>query len=495
MGDEQLVTFTFERLPNFCYLCGKIGHISKWCETRFEDGFIDPGENSPYGPWLRALTRTDFRTRTSTHTNPHAPTQTFRPSFISNQTPSASSPSQNKRGGAIFGEFHSSDGHKGTISLNQPMLDSQTFTLSKLNHKAGQTSRSLIEPKSPNLPTYTESQFTPSLNPLEPPEFLSKLSTPYPISQLINTIQPQNSHKTPSQATPPIICPVLLTQNNLTPSPASSSTPKTSQCSATKGTQKRKYTKRIRPPLETPIKEPCLPLKCKLVDENDSPSGLGNPWTVKGLGDLLRDHKPTLVFLAETKCYTSQVEALKRKFNLFGFGVDPRGRSGGLALFWQKSAEVQLQSFSRFHIDVSCRFCESEEWWRFTGFYGEPDVGKRENSWRILKRLHSQSIRPWLCAGDFNEILEHAEKEGGPMRAEWQIRNFRNCLSECELHDLRFKGTSFTWCNNQQEPFTVRERLDRACSNLAWLQFFPNTSVQHIQSHTLIILHSLWNLD
>ncbi|KAK4404415.1 hypothetical protein Sango_0810100 [Sesamum angolense] len=56
---------------------------------------------------------------------------------------------------------------------------------------------------------------------------------------------------------------------------------------------------------------------------------------------------------------------------------------------------------------------------------------------------------------DFNEILEHAEKEGGPMRAKWQIRNFRNCLSECELHDLGFQGTSFTWCNNQHEPNTA----------------------------------------
>ncbi|KAL0383108.1 UNVERIFIED_CONTAM: hypothetical protein Scaly_0598100 [Sesamum calycinum] len=72
--------------------------------------------------------------------------------------------------------------------------------------------------------------------------------------------------------------------------------------------------------------------------------------------------------------------------------------------------------------------------------------------------------------------------ESGPMRANWQIRNFRNCLSECELHDLGFQGTSFTWCNNQHEPNTVRERLDRAWSNLAWLHLFPNSRVQHAQS-------------
>ncbi|KAL0286138.1 UNVERIFIED_CONTAM: hypothetical protein Scaly_2800100 [Sesamum calycinum] len=150
-------------------------------------------------------------------------------------------------------------------------------------------------------------------------------------------------------------------------------------------------------------------------------SRVGNPLTVKGLGDLLRDNKPTLVFLAETKCFASQIEVLKRKFNLFGCNVDPKGRSGGLAILWQKSVDIQLQSFSRYHIDVSVRVKESDEWWRFSGIYGEPDTSKRDHTWRLLRRLHSQSIRPWLCAGDFNEILEHSEKEGGPPRAEWLI--------------------------------------------------------------------------
>ncbi|KAL0462160.1 UNVERIFIED_CONTAM: hypothetical protein Slati_0103600 [Sesamum latifolium] len=63
MGDEQLVSFTFERLPNFCYLCGKIDHIVKWCETRFKEDFVDPGEDTPYGPWLRAVSRLDNRSR------------------------------------------------------------------------------------------------------------------------------------------------------------------------------------------------------------------------------------------------------------------------------------------------------------------------------------------------------------------------------------------------------------------------------------------------
>ncbi|KAL0374642.1 UNVERIFIED_CONTAM: putative mitochondrial protein [Sesamum radiatum] len=164
---------------------------------------------------------------------------------------------------------------------------------------------------------------------------------------------------------------------------------------------------------------------------------------------------------------------------MFGCCVDSKGKSGGLALLWQKSVEVQLQSFSSSHIDVSVRVEESGEWWRFSGVYGEPDTSKRSEFWKLMRRLHKQSVRPWLCAWDYNEILEHSEKEGGSMRPEWQIRNFRECLTSCELHDLGFRGPAFTWSNHQQDPFTVRERLDRACANLAWSRAFPEARVSH----------------
>ncbi|KAL0426170.1 UNVERIFIED_CONTAM: hypothetical protein Sradi_1151800 [Sesamum radiatum] len=193
---------------------------------------------------------------------------------------------------------------------------------------------------------------------------------------------------------------------------------------------------------------------------------LGNPWTVKGLRDLIRANNPLLVFLAETKCHSSQIEKLKRNFDLFGCSVDSQRKSGGLVLFgrsqWTSNSNPILAI-----IDVFVRIENSEDWWRFSGVYGEPDTSKRTEFWNLLSRLHDQSARPWLCAGDFNEILEQSEKKGGPLRAEWQIRNFRNCLTYCQLHDMGFLGSPYTWCNNQREPLTVYERLDRVCSTAA----------------------------
>ncbi|KAL0458785.1 UNVERIFIED_CONTAM: hypothetical protein Slati_0505700 [Sesamum latifolium] len=149
---------------------------------------------------------------------------------------------------------------------------------------------------------------------------------------------------------------------------------------------------------------------------------------------------------------------------------------------WSKSVEVQLQSLSHYHIDVFIRQNDTEDWWCFSGVYGESDTSKRTEFWKLLCRLHLQSARPWLCAGEFNEFLEQSEKQGGPMKVEWQIHNFHNCLSSCELHDLGFDGPTFKWCNNHQEPHTVRERLDKDCSNVLWSQAFPEARVLHVET-------------
>ncbi|KAL0444637.1 UNVERIFIED_CONTAM: hypothetical protein Slati_2186400 [Sesamum latifolium] len=83
MGDELLVPFTYEKLPNLCYLCGRLGHLSKACELQLADGFIDSGSNAPFGPWLRAQNTANNRN----HIPPSRPSDTARtsgrPKFVS----------------------------------------------------------------------------------------------------------------------------------------------------------------------------------------------------------------------------------------------------------------------------------------------------------------------------------------------------------------------------------------------------------------------------
>ncbi|KAK6138367.1 hypothetical protein DH2020_027896 [Rehmannia glutinosa] len=54
-GEWAWINFKYERLPSFCFLCGRLGHSEKFCEKLY-DSITIPVEK-PYGIWLRASNR------------------------------------------------------------------------------------------------------------------------------------------------------------------------------------------------------------------------------------------------------------------------------------------------------------------------------------------------------------------------------------------------------------------------------------------------------
>jgi hypothetical protein len=73
--------------------------------------------------------------------------------------------------------------------------------------------------------------------------------------------------------------------------------------------------------------------------------------------------------------------------------------------------DVQLRWKGRYYIDVEV-VEDNGSRWRFTGIYGESKTSEKDNTWKLLRTLSAQSNLPWLCMGDFNEILFDYEKEG-----------------------------------------------------------------------------------
>jgi exonuclease III len=141
--------------------------------------------------------------------------------------------------------------------------------------------------------------------------------------------------------------------------------------------------------------------------------GLGNDPAVRGLLDLQKQEDPDILFLSKTKMDEKRMNLLKYRLGMANMVVkECEGRSGGLALMWKKHVDVELHNFSRNHIDVI--IVEQDGFrWRFTGIYGEPTTEKKEKTWKLLRVLHQQLNLPWLCAGDFNEVLYNHEKKGG----------------------------------------------------------------------------------
>lgn len=78
--------------------------------------------------------------------------------------------------------------------------------------------------------------------------------------------------------------------------------------------------------------------------------------------------------------------------------------------------QVDIQIYSPRYIDAIVTEKQGMKKWRFTGFYGHLETGKREESWKLMESLSHRSNLPWVCMGDFNEIIHAKEKEGGGVR-------------------------------------------------------------------------------
>lgn len=50
------------------------------------------------------------------------------------------------------------------------------------------------------------------------------------------------------------------------------------------------------------------------------------------------------------------------------------------------------------------------------------------------------------------------------------------------MFDLCFKGTPFTWSNNQLNVRHIKESLDRVVYNLVFRETFPNAKVFHLNA-------------
>lgn len=192
----------------------------------------------------------------------------------------------------------------------------------------------------------------------------------------------------------------------------------------------------------------------------------------------------------ETKISTTIEDNFKRKMGFNNcLNVSSCGNSGGLALLWQNQFDISVSSFSIIIKDLNW-------WWRFTGFYGNPDQGKRKESWKLLERLHESINLPWIIGGDFNEIMFNKEKKGGPPKPYSLLNDFCDAIRNCELIDIGFSCDRYTWSRNRQVKDSIKERLDRFFVNAKIDQMAKTMKVDHLNffhsDHWPILLDIGW---
>ena len=119
----------------------------------------------------------------------------------------------------------------------------------------------------------------------------------------------------------------------------------------------------------------------------------------------MQEKKPNLVVLMETKLRKSKMEMIRTKIGFKNlFVVKSVGKSEGLGLFWEDDCEVESK-ISAVDINAVINNRDMDMDWKFTSFYGHPDATKRFEAWNLLKSLEQLTLGPWVCIGDFNEIV------------------------------------------------------------------------------------------
>lgn len=122
--------------------------------------------------------------------------------------------------------------------------------------------------------------------------------------------------------------------------------------------------------------------------------------------------------------------------------------------------QLEVLSYSKNHIDSIIKSDSDDGAWRLTGFYDEPETSRRIDTLGLLKGLAYVNILPWLCLGDFNELISQYEKLGGALRHGRQMELFRSKIFYCGYLELPYTGSRFTWHRGSDED-VIFERLAR----------------------------------
>lgn len=125
-------------------------------------------------------------------------------------------------------------------------------------------------------------------------------------------------------------------------------------------------------------------------------------------------------------------------------------------MLWNSEKGVNIISFNSYHIDAKVE-TEDGKQMRSTGVYGHPEMSQKKHTGTLLRRLVGLSCSPWVCFGNFNEILHLDEKNGQNDRDVYMISEFRDAIQVCNLKDLGFTGHPFTWSNMRFGPPFIEE--------------------------------------
>ncbi|CAA7027691.1 unnamed protein product [Microthlaspi erraticum] len=149
---------------------------------------------------------------------------------------------------------------------------------------------------------------------------------------------------------------------------------------------------------------------------------------------------------------------------------------GRIILIWRHPASVQILHQSRQTITCQVKL-PSAPLLIYTAVYASNISSERTDLWIELLNIQqafSLHTTPWMIGGDFNQIVHPSEHSNPDINTmDPRMLEFKDCLTQMGMFDLKFHGPPFTWKNGQLDS-PIAKKLDRALVNCHLIASFPN---------------------
>uniref|UniRef100_A0A803P119 Uncharacterized protein n=1 Tax=Cannabis sativa TaxID=3483 RepID=A0A803P119_CANSA len=455
--DDLWVILKYEKLPDICYKCGRLGHTFLRCIEFLEAEDVGGDTSLPYGPWMKG--------------DPLPRRGTGRPLSLTNV--------QNVAWPLMTRLVRN--------SLTQALPLTPTLPPRPQNIRPSEQATISFAALATSLPASSNFPLAPweqsSNNPLPPPSLqniINRMSTSSPEN-------PTSTHNNPSilptatlGSSPslhsPTIDPYATTTISIDTPPI---------VTAREFTNNRSFKRQsvqVGCSLRNMLK------RCRLHPNSDNSTSDLTTATVTDFEADLADDVPSTNSAEDEDADLAGVAQPRQVRNalnfLNGIEVPRKGLGGGLMLLWKGNLDVTLLTFSMNHISCYVQ-CDDGIKWHFSGFYGAPTNVEKKQTWKILKRLADIAPQnPWMVVGDFNEIFSNDLKVGGTLRDNALINAFHNAVNKGHLTRLDHNDDIYTWTNKSEGAAHMKECLDHCFINSHWQQAFPYISLHHLDYYS-----------
>lgn len=185
-------------------------------------------------------------------------------------------------------------------------------------------------------------------------------------------------------------------------------------------------------------------------------------WNIRGLNGQVKHqpfcnwlftHKPLFGAILETHIKEPNLSTLMSKLcnGWDYFSNHASDEDGRIIVIWKHPAQLRLIHQSRQSLTCEVRVPSAQSFY-FTAVYAANTYQERSDLWMELTEIcsnYSLSSSPWMIAGDFNEIIhpmEHSNPDVNTLTT--PMSEFKDCLHQIGVFDLRFSGTLHTWTNS-----------------------------------------------